>query len=189
MRSPDPTDPAAGVVPAEAAERLLERASQLDAAREGEVPVAQLRAVAAEAGISGVAFDAALAELQSVGEQRAPEVRGQLRRRRMMWSLVAVAALIAGSTLVISQRAAPAATVPMADEAYMLRCLSAVDAMGLIRPHLTLEANTVRVQEGSRVLNIHATPAQLQQIKAVLDKYESAGSPACPSRPPSAAAP
>jgi hypothetical protein len=45
-----------------AARRLIARAAELDATGESGVPIAQLRRVAAEAGIGREAFDAALAE-------------------------------------------------------------------------------------------------------------------------------
>ena len=75
------------------AERLLERASELDAAlRGGTLAVSDLRSAATEAGISPEAFDAALAELRRAEEVPAPNVRGQPRARRW-WSWAAGASV------------------------------------------------------------------------------------------------
>jgi hypothetical protein len=52
-------------LPEEAARRLLERASQLEAARSTELSVAELREAAREAGITPDAFEQALAELRA----------------------------------------------------------------------------------------------------------------------------
>jgi hypothetical protein len=173
------------------AARLLERASELDAAHvANSVEVAALRAAADEAGISARAFDAALAELQQDEEassvQSAP---GKQKRFRPTWAVGAVGTLLLlTGLLVVGRLLAPANGVPadvaMVDEAYYLRCLSADDASALIRPHLALQQNSVKIGNGSRVVNVHATPAQQQEIKAVLGKYESAGSPACTVGPP-----
>lgn len=52
-------------LPEEAAQRLLKRASELEAARSAELSVAELREAAREAGISPGAFEQALAELRT----------------------------------------------------------------------------------------------------------------------------
>ena len=51
-------------LPDQAAQRLLARASELEAARSAELSLAELREVAREAGIGPTAFDQALAELR-----------------------------------------------------------------------------------------------------------------------------
>jgi hypothetical protein len=183
-----PAGPDPDALPEPAAARLLARASELDTAlTSGAVRVADLRAAATEAGISAPAFDAALAELRDAGPAGLHGAPRQPRRRGRAWGLAAAcAALIAAGALGLSLRPAapgPVPGAPMVDEAYLLRCLSGAEAADLIRPHLTLPANTARVREGSRVLNVRATPAQLRQIRAVLERHESAGSPACASGP------
>ena len=52
-------------LPEEAARRLLQRASELEAARSAELSVAELRDAAREAGITPGAFDQALAEVRA----------------------------------------------------------------------------------------------------------------------------
>ena len=52
-------------LPASDADRLLVRASEIEAARGTELTVAELREVAREAGIAPSAFDEALAELRN----------------------------------------------------------------------------------------------------------------------------
>jgi len=175
-----PADRDAEVLPDKVATRLLARASELDAAG---AKVSDLRAAAAEAGISTRAFDEALAELE---EEQVPDVSVLPPRRSRMWMLAAgVAALIA--IFAIGRTFPPAAsgtTAPMIEEAIQLRCLSAGQAAALIRPHLNLRTNTIVYSAGAPgVLTIRATAAQIQNVKSVLDQYESSppGSPACAS--------
>jgi len=89
--------PADNVIPGELASRLLARASELDALRSDDLAIVDLRAAAAEAGISGPAFDAALSELRRSGRVRASE-EAPHRRTVLRWgsALIAGAALIAG---------------------------------------------------------------------------------------------
>lgn len=183
MRDRDPLNPEARRLPAAEADRLLERASQIDATREVSVPVAQLRAVATEAGISPEAFDAALSELPASAPEgfSAAVERPRTTRRWRAWA-VAAAALVALGSIGVSRTVAPAASPPMVNEAVLVRCLPLAEAADLVRPYLDLPANAVMVRKGSRVLNVRGTQEQLQQVKAVLDRYELAGS-ACPARP------
>ena len=171
------------------AARLLERASELDVARGRGSAVGDLRAAAAEAGISALAFDAALAELQDSRTASLPDVRETPRRRSRMWALTAaVAALIAAGALWVSQRAqageAEVAGGPIVQEAILLRCLSPGEAAELVRPLLSLRSNSVVYSpaHAPRVLTIRATPAQLQKVKSVLEQYEGAGAPTCAPR-------
>ena len=79
---PDDRDPE--VLSEPAAARLLARASELDELRRAGSTVAELRAAAAEAGISASAFDAALTELKQSGQAPLPDVGRQPRRRSWM---------------------------------------------------------------------------------------------------------
>ena len=68
-------------LPEDVAHRLLARAVELDASRDTEVTLTQLREAAQDAGISAAAFDTALAELQREGAEQyrvhsIPPVRG-----------------------------------------------------------------------------------------------------------------
>ena len=96
--------PTPDVLPDAIASRLLARASELDALRDDDLAVADLRAAAAEAGISGPAFDAALSELRSTG--RVQTSAGVPRRRsglRLGAALVAGAALIAAGIFAVTR--------------------------------------------------------------------------------------
>ena len=186
-RPPSKLDPE--VLSEPLATRLLERASELDVASRTGSAVADLRAAAAEAGISALAFDAALAELQDSRTASLPDVRETPRRRSRMWALTAaVAALIAVGALRRSQPA-PAGDAavpggPIVEEAILLRCLSPGEAAELVRPLLGLRSNSVVYSpaHAPRVLTIRATPAQLQKVKSVLEKHEGAGAPTCAPR-------
>lgn len=171
------------VLPEPAAAQLLARASELDAARLASAEIAELRAAAAEAGISTGAFDAALSELQAVERAPVPDVGGQHRRARR-WALGAgVAALIAAATLAWTQMRAPTAVAaPIVEEAIVLRCLAPGEAAEFVRPLLgDLGTVVYSPAQAPRVLTIRATPAQIEDIRAVLDQHEAAGSPACAS--------
>ncbi|MBA3342789.1 MAG: hypothetical protein H0T48_13260 [Gemmatimonadaceae bacterium] len=191
MQNRPPSRPDPEVLPESVAERLLARASELDVARGAGSAVVDLRAAAAEAGISAGAFDAALAELQGNQKARLPDVRERPRRRWRMWRLTAaVAALIAAGAYSVSRRQAAAGEAalpraPIVEEAILLRCLAAGDAAELIRPLLPLRSNSIvySTAHAPRLLTIRATPVQLLTVKAMLDKYEGAGSPACAPRP------
>lgn len=72
-------------LPEDAAHRLLARAVEIDNPRSSEITIAQLREAAAEAGISSVAFDEALAELRGTARGNAydaPTHLGPLDRVR-----------------------------------------------------------------------------------------------------------
>lgn len=172
------------VLPEPAAAHLLARASELDAARVASAEVAELRAAAAEAGISTGAFDAALGELQEA-QARVPDVSGHHRRRAQRRALAGgVAALIAVGALALTQVRAPAgAAAPMVEEALLLRGLSPGEAAELIRPLLDLGTVVYSPSRAPRVLTIRATPAQIEKVRSVLDQYEGAWSLACAPSP------
>jgi hypothetical protein len=68
-------------LPEEAARRLLERASELEAARGADLSVAELREAAREAGIRPSAFEQALAEYRRTDPASAATAAPALRRR------------------------------------------------------------------------------------------------------------
>lgn len=92
------------VLPDVIASRLLARASELDALRGDDLAVADLRAAAAEAGISGLAFDAALSELGRTGRvQTSAGAPRRWRGLRLGAGLVAGAALIAAGIFAVAR--------------------------------------------------------------------------------------
>lgn len=168
------------------AERLLGRASELDAARMAGASLSELRAAATEAGISPHAFEAALAELQGAGGQ-VPETIAQPRRRGRLWVFGAGAVALVAMALawtVMRTVPTPVASAPMAEEAILLRCLPASEAAELIRPLLRLPSNTVvSTAAAPRVLTVRATAEQMRNVHSLLDRYEGTGSGACPVTP------
>lgn len=172
----------AEVLPALVAERLLKRASELDAARTAGTAVAELRAAAAEAGISPDAFDAALGELQKADQTPSPVSAVSTRRwRRLFLGLAGFGAIVlALATIVIPMRLVPA-TANMGEHTIQLNCLSADKAVELIRPLLKDPANTiVRPGNSTSTVIIHATPEQVQNVRAAIDPIDNAQS--CASR-------
>jgi hypothetical protein len=84
-------------LPEVAARRLLERASELEAARGTELSVAELREAAQAAGIAPGAFEQALAELRERGVTvAAPSLPAPSRLRRLTayWPAALAAALV-----------------------------------------------------------------------------------------------
>ena len=192
-RSPQEHDPER--LTQSAAERLLTRASDLDAARGAGSDVHALRSAAAEAGISMPAFDAALAELREADKAPLLEVRAQLRRRARFWGLAVagmfVFALGAVFFLWVARRAPAGVSVgppegaPVVEESILLGCLSPGEAAEMVRPLLTLPSNTIVIspERAPRVLTLTATPTQLEEVKAMLSKVEDPASQACATRP------
>ena len=175
------------------AARLLARASELDAAS-ADATVTELRQAAAEAGISDRAFDAALAEMKAEDESRPLASHVPPRSRRRARTMAVLAAMLIGFATVtlgrtaIRTSAGAGPNVPMVEEAILLRCLTGDEAATLVRPLLSGEQATVLVRaKAPRVLTIRATPQQLREVRALLDRHEAAGSSACTAAPASGA--
>jgi hypothetical protein len=161
-----------------AADRLLARASELDALRQSGATVAELRAAAVEAGISADAFNAALGEMNTPAAP-APPVNASPARRGRRWALVAALTTVILGSLTVG-RMTPAASSQLVEESFVLNCLAAGDAAELIRPHLA-QSGTVSIspEQSSRVLTVRATMEQIQTVRALLKMRDAAGSPAC----------
>jgi hypothetical protein len=162
-------------------ERLLARASELDAADRSGAAVNDLRNAAMEAGISATAFDTALAEMRDADRPRTPAFPfGESRVKPLL--AMSVGLIVAGM-LVMGRVFSPArpASPPMAEEAITLRCLAPAEAADMVRPMLALQTNTVwySAERAPHVINVRATPEQIQRVKALLDERERASSPAC----------
>ncbi|MES2521793.1 MAG: hypothetical protein V4617_03760 [Gemmatimonadota bacterium] len=181
-----PSDPRSEILSESSAARLLARASELDAARRTGVDVADLRAAAMEAGISSGSFDAALAELQRADSAPPPVVGRSGAVRWGRWAGLAAAVLftayVAGRTVVPSN-GVPADPKPMVDETFLLRCITPGQAAALVRPVLDIPENSVKAspENSPGVLIIHATPAQMQRVRAMLDQHENSLTGVCVS--------
>ncbi len=185
MQKRSPAESDAKVLAEPAAARLLERASQLDAAERSGSAIEDLRAAATEAGISTRAFDAALAELKDTPTPVVPATRRPrivTRTRAILLGFLLSAGIVAVSRLVMPTT--PASGIPMTEEAILLRCMTAVEAAELVRPLLTLRENTivVRAAQAPRVLTLRVTAEQSRQVKQLLDQYEGAAD-GCALRP------
>jgi hypothetical protein len=174
------------VLPDAATARVLARASELDALRSSGSSVAELRAAAAEAGISPEAFDAALAELHDTPASKPVAPTRSPRRLHLRLGATAIA-LIVGGTLLVGRMLVPArvnAPAPpvagMIEEAILVRCGSPGEAATLIRPLLRSPTNILTMTpRAPRVLTIRATPEQMQRVKAALDEYQRGESASC----------
>lgn len=178
------------VLPAEVAERLLRRATLLDTARADMVSVSDLRAGAAEAGISRAAFDTALAELHAEASGRSDARAGGTMRRRRVRRLGAVAALaiaaaVAGVVQLRHVRQTPVTS--LVEETILVRCLAPEDAAELVRPVLDDGQSSATIHRGNafRAIRIRATPAAMRRVKALLAEQERGPLRSCtaPSMP------
>ena len=178
-------DPDREIIRDDAAARLLERASEIDAAATGAT-VTELRSAAAEAGIRPSAFDAALAELRR--NDAAPVIdakkshRGGLRR---LTQALGVAVLLGSSAIVASRltmRGVEAASAPLTEQAFVLRCITPAAAIELVRPIIGDGLATVRYSPAHTpgILVLRATPEQIEAAITKLGPYEGAPSQACP---------
>ena len=91
-----PQPPSDEKVSADTARRVLERASELDAAHSAATSIAQLREAAREAGIPATAFEQALEEVRAI-EQPPVADTSHARRRRVLFWAAAVPGLVIGA--------------------------------------------------------------------------------------------
>lgn len=191
MPSRSHSDPDRAVLSETVATRLLERASELDASRSGGFALADLRAAAAEAGISAPSFESALAELRAAEQAQVPDVVALPRRRPRRRALLAAvaAAFVALGGLLLVREVVPASP-PTVEEPMVLRCLGPEEAATLIRPIMMDEWSSMWFTPRSpRVLTVRTTPAQLERVKETIERYDGAASTACAARGPGAATP
>jgi hypothetical protein len=177
-------DPDGQVLSESIRERLLRRASELDAARSG-TRMADLRAAAAEAGISPAAFDEAVAELHLADEASAPApLQGSRARSRFLRISVAVmVGLVAIGVLrmVIPMETQAVSTGAIVEQSFVLRCLSTPDAADLIRTNLrgSTGASVITRGNASRIITVRATNAEIERVKQMLEENDGVGSTAC----------
>jgi hypothetical protein len=155
------------------ARRVLERASELDAARNAAFAVTDLRAAAGEAGISPQAFEQALAELEEadVSEVAPARARSTKRWRALALGTLAVAGLF---TLFAVGRVVTPSSVPVLQESIVLRCLQAGEAATLIRPSLGPDVAIQIRPDAPRVITVRAPQVQLQRVKDLIARTEAA---------------
>jgi hypothetical protein len=86
--------------------------------------------------------------------------------------------------------ASAAATAPTVEEAFLLRCLSSEQAAALVRPHLrTREASVTMNARAPGVLTVRATPAQIAEVRALLERDDGPIMPSCMSVQPATKSP
>jgi hypothetical protein len=174
MAARPPMKPDSQLLPQGVAERLLARASELDA---GSADVAQLRQAAQEAGISNAAFDAALAEIRSekvtIRDEDAEDHYRPVRR----FTALLIGIIVAAAVGLVVLRAAPSQVeVPanVVETTITLRCLTAAQAAGMVRPLLGSEG-LIRIAPGApRTLNLRGTLPQLERARALLEQRDGA---------------
>ena len=161
------------VLPNQLSERLLARAAELDAAQRAGANIAELRAAAAEAGISPAAFDTALDELRA--GQQAPPVQSSRRRPRIGGLALGLFAVIVVGFFAVGRGVAPA-TIPTIEQSFLLRCLPVGEAAELVRPMLEPKSGLIMASptRAPRVLSVRTTPEQMPAVRALLDRQDGA---------------
>jgi hypothetical protein len=171
------------------AQRVLARASELDAERDARGSIAELRTIAMEAGISAQAFDAALAEVGQIEDNLPTTARPPRWRRARTWAAAAaIAALLATGAIGVT-RLFPSYGVdyqvqaPIFEEAFLLNCLTADEAAMLIRPALRPRSNVLVAAPAGRgrILTVRGAPSQLENVRAILERYDASDPSACSS--------
>lgn len=170
-----PSRPDEEFVPERLRERLLERASEIDAR---EARVADLRAAATEAGISQRAFDAALEEMRLTRELRT-EKRKRTRGMRLLLTFLASAGftILVGSYVIprtiapptYSAPGTPAGTPTYHTQDYGTGCLTEQQALDIARPLLTDRVNTISYSRTDGRLLIGATAEQHERVQRALE--------------------
>jgi bla regulator protein blaR1 len=152
-----------------------------------------------EQGVAHRLAIGALSESRTFLERR---IRHMLTPKPRNWEVRATCATVFAAALVFlacntdaprsdEQRAPVGHAAPggsaIVEEAILLGCLSPGEAAELIRPLLGRDSSMTVVHSvrAPRVLTVRATPAQLGDVKALLQKHERADSAACARRPAS----
>jgi hypothetical protein len=173
-------------LPDHLAQRVLARASEIDAAG---AAVTDLREAAREAGISQAAFEAALAEVQTVNDAAVPIAKHvpAPRPRRFVAGMIGGAVMVFFLVMMVFIPRTVSTVVPIAsdgapivEQSFQLRCVSPAQAGELIRP-LVGSSGTVFINPTGvpGVLLVRASEEQLKQVKALLDKYDGPPGAAC----------
>jgi hypothetical protein len=148
-----------------AARQLLERAGQIDS---DSTSVDTLRAAAREAGISEAAFEAALVEMRRKSAAD-PKLQPSRFRRRLVMGIVAGAMLLAGAVFYAIPRSVESARTDMVDHEIVVQCLSMTVAQDIAQALLVEPGNEVQLSQGSRVLRVRATAAQVRTLTSTFE--------------------
>jgi hypothetical protein len=190
-RGPDDRNPE--VLSEPTAARLLARASELDELRRAGSTVAELRAAAAEAGISAPAFDAALTELQQQAVQApAPDVIRKPRRLGRVFGLAmaSMIALLFGARMLFPVPGSSAPAVGISEETILLNCLARGDAAELVKRHFRTNGSNVTIDiRTSGALIVRGTPQQVETARTVIEDFERENANSCAIPPAPAPAP
>lgn len=178
------------VLPGSLAARILERASEIDAQNGSRAQIAELRAAALEAGISGAAFDTALEELRHT--QITAPLRSQglpiASRKRRLWGTVAgIFIVLVGGVLVHRMVFPPRTMVGTTEEVILLRCLSTGDAAAIVRPIVSDANSSVHITDDApHTITVRTTPDRMARVKTALSAQDAASCalPALPAPPP-----
>lgn len=170
MTAKHPAPPELERVPARVAEKLLARASELDA---NSSQVAELRKAATEAGISPAAFDAALAEYRTESNAvAAPAVRAPRPSRLKLWLALGAFAAMAFFTvmMMVIPNAAQVAATDSAEFRFTLKCIPTNAALTVIRSNSNGRTTQVTARDG--VIQVRSTLADMPRIQDALGKAD-----------------
>ena len=159
-----------------AARQLLERAGQIDYE---STSVDALRVAALEAGISGAAFEAALAEMRT--KPAVPTTpRSRWSTKRWLIGIGAVAMLLSAATMVVMPVAVERSGFA-SGEVYV-RCLPIETAIDLSRTILGPNSQ-ITMPKGSRVFRITGPVEEMKRFQEAIESAEKTAT-SCTNTPP-----
>ena len=95
--------------------------------------------------------------------------------------LLAGTAWFAATRLVFRGRADGPAVAPVAEEVFMVRCLSSAQVVALSRHYLGRTGLAIYAGEPPRaVLTVRATPAQIEEVRSMLNRFDGSAQSSCP---------
>jgi hypothetical protein len=170
-------------LPDHLAQRVLARASEIDAAG---AAVTDLREAAREAGISQAAFEAALAEVQDV-PVRKETPRAAPPRRWFSGAVVGGVGMLLFLIMAVFipravQRAGPASDeVAISEQIFRLNCISGNEAGLLVRPVIKSPYGQVTIspQGSPQAMVVRGTAEELRAVKALLEQRDGVPGQAC----------
>jgi type II secretory pathway component GspD/PulD (secretin) len=147
-----------------AARQLLERAGQIDYE---STSVDALRAAALEAGISGAAFEAALAEMRSKPTRQAT-APSRSKTKRLLVGIGAVAVVVFGAAMLVVPNTVERARF---SNELSVKCLP-IEAAAEIARSILGQNGLVSMIPGSNVLRFQGSPEDMRRVRDAVQAAE-----------------
>lgn len=106
------------------------------------------------------------------------------RRRIALYYRIGLGVVTAASLLFVVRRKVPV-TIPRVSETFRLQCLSPDQAVEVLRPYMSPSVSIVIPADSPvGVIRVGATPAEMERIRSLLDRYDNTTSRSAPRRLP-----